>query len=363
MRKLRMILPLCSLVLATALSAQEPRLVNANVQTRSAAGGLESAVQAAVAAQSQPAWVAYAVPIIPGNHHICCDSSEQRRLPAPLRHGVCRLEGRDDGMNFQTNDESGARERPERLLVLCRAVDGRISKLRVFTDDCELDAGGLTVHWLEGVRSAESLARLAGHVAKTGVTTKEALRITDSALAAIALHADPGADALLEKFTGPAHPLETRKNAVFWLGNVRGGPGCEIVRRVLQTDASDSLREQCLFALSISKAPDAVPIMIAAARQDHSAHVRGQALFWLAQKAGEKAVNAIADAAENDPETGVKKKAVFALSQLPHAEGVPKLIEVARKNKNREVRKEAMFWLGQSNDDRALAFFEEVLVK
>jgi len=89
--------------------------------------------------------------------------------------------------------------------------------------------------------------------------------------------------------------------------------------------------------------------------------VRGQALFWLAQKAGKKAASTITDAIENDPNTEVKKKAVFALSQLPKDDGVPKLIEVARNNRNPAVRKQAMFWLGQSNDPRALAFFEEVL--
>ena len=64
---------------------------------------------------------------------------------------------------------------------------------------------------------------------------------------------------------------------------------------------------------------------------------------------------------EDDPETEVKKRAVFALSQLPHDEGVPLLIDTARKNRNPAVRKQAMFWLGQSNDPRALAFFEDVL--
>ena len=59
----------------------------------------------------------------------------------------------------------------------------------------------------------------------------------------------------------------------------------------------------------------------------------------------------------------MKKKAVFALSQLPADEGVPKLIQVARSNRNPEVRKQAIFWLGQSRDPRALAFFEEVLLR
>jgi HEAT repeat protein len=103
--------------------------------------------------------------------------------------------------------------------------------------------------------------------------------------------------------------------------------------------------------------------MIRMAHDDTSSHVRGQALFWLAQKAGRKAVGTITGAIENDPDTEVKRKAVFALSQLPKDEGVPKLIEVAQTNRNPEVRKQAMFWLGQSNDPRALQFFEQVLLK
>jgi HEAT repeat protein len=67
------------------------------------------------------------------------------------------------------------------------------------------------------------------------------------------------------------------------------------------------------------------------------------------------------DAIENDPDTDVKKRAVFAPSRMPKDEGVPRLIEVAKANKNPAVRKQAMFWLGQSNDPRALAFFEQVL--
>ena len=69
------------------------------------------------------------------------------------------------------------------------------------------------------------------------------------------------------------------------------------------------------------------------------------------------------EAIDRDPDTEVKKKAVFALSQLPKDEGVPKLIDVARNNRNAIVRKQAMFWLGQSNDPRAVKFFEDILLK
>jgi len=123
------------------------------------------------------------------------------------------------------------------------------------------------------------------------------------------------------------------------------------------------VRAHIAFALSVSHEAGALDEMIRMAHDDTSSHVRGQALFWLAQKAGKKAVGTITGAIENDPDTDVKKKAVFALSQLPKDEGVPKLIDVAQNNRNPAVRKQAMFWLGQSNDSRALQFFEKVLTQ
>ena len=75
------------------------------------------------------------------------------------------------------------------------------------------------------------------------------------------------------------------------------------------------------------------------------------------------AAAAILEAIDRDPDTDIRKRAVFALSQLPKDESIPKLIEVAKNNKNAAVRQQAMFWLGQSNDPRALKFFEDVLLK
>jgi hypothetical protein len=361
MRNSLILVELVGLLFAGAALGGEAHWLNAQVQTRAVEGGLEETVRALVRDQKEPAWIGYAAPVVAGHHHICCNSSDDRHLPAVLRHGRCKLEGRDDGMNFQTNEENDDREAPESILVLFRAAENNIGKIRVFTDDCELDAGGLAVHWLTGVKPKESIGLLASFVGSS--PAKADRRKSETAIAAIALHADPAADAALEQFAAAGRPLETRKDTAFWLGNVRGRKGYEALREMLRKDPSEEVREQCVFALSISKVPEAVNAMIDAARNDSSPRMRGQALFWLSQKAGDKAGQAIADAVRNDPETEVKKKAVFALSQLPKDQGLPKLIEVARGNKNAAIRKEAMFWLGQSNDARALAFFEDVLTR
>ena len=185
-------------------------------------------------------------------------------------------------------------EGSERVVILFRIADRKVERIRMFSEDCELDAGGRAVHWLQDVRPAESIALLESLVAPDAERKN---RVTNTAISAIAVHAEPGATSVLERL----------------------------------------------------------------ARAHASSSIRGEAIFWLGQKAGKKAVGVISEAIEKDPETEVKKRAVFALSQLPKSEGVPLLIDVARKNQNPAVRKQAIFWLGQSRDPRALEFFTEIL--
>ena len=193
--------------------------------------------------------------------------------------------------------QSNRLEPADTLFVFLRIEHRRIERVRMFDDGCPIDAGNRPVVMLRQVKPAESVALLAGLASEAPPTRGAESRVSKGALAALAQHAGP----------------------------------------------------------------EAVQPLIRLARQSPQPKLRGEALFWLAQRAGLEATAAITDALENDPETEVKKKAVFALSQLPAGEGVPKLIEVARTHRNPAVRKQAMFWLGQSRDDRALAFFEEVL--
>src|SRR5439155_16574086 len=144
--------------------------------------------------------------------------------------------------------------------------------------------------------SEESINLLASFVG--GTEQKAERRKSESAITAIALHADSAADPALEKFVDAKRPEEVRRNTAFWLGNVRGQKGYQILRQMVLADPSDKVREQCIFALHVSKVPQAVNTIIELARTDKNAHVRGQALFWLSQKAGDKAARAIADAIE-----------------------------------------------------------------
>lgn len=349
-------------VTAAAASAQQARLANAKLEVRSASEGLPKTVRALAGGRAEPAWIGYAVPA-PGRHQMCCYSSLDRFERVPCAGG-CFLEEENRSSTFINSSDAGncAGHGPDRdLLVLLRIEGGRVHRIRVFSRDCALDAGGLPVLWLTGVEPAESVAFLSGFVNDGSLEKKKQKHSRESALAAIAFHDDPSADAALEGFTAPGQAPRVREQAAFWLGNARGKPGYQVLRRLAFEEPDEQLRRHVTFALSQSGQPEAAETLIAMAKKDKSPAVRGQALFWLAQKAGERATEAIRDAIQDDPETEVKRRAVFALSQLSGGRGVTELIRVARTNRNPEVRKQAVFWLGQSKDPRALEFIEEIL--
>jgi hypothetical protein len=344
---------------AATQTNETPHIDNARLEKRALADPLAAEMAKWAEQAAQPQWIAYAVPRIAGDRQMCCENYNGSRGNSGC--GTCRLEGGDHGFNINSNDGAVKLEGPQNIVVLFRAENKRVMKIRAVSEECSLDAGGLPLVWLTGVKPAESVALLSGYV--RGAELEERDGVNHEALAAIAMHADPAADGALESFIQPQQPESLRRQAAFWLGEARGKTGLTVLQKMAKSDPSSEVRAHVAFALSVSHEPAALDEMIRMAKEDESSHVRGQALFWLAQKAGHKAVGTITSAIENDPDTDVKKKAVFALSQLPKDEGVPKLIMVAETNLNPAVRKQAMFWLGQSNDPRALAFFEKVLAQ
>jgi hypothetical protein len=368
-----------ALVLTTATAvtgvavAQPPRLTNGQVTTQPGAG-LAQAFRTAVNAQAGTGWIGYGVPMVAGDRTMCCFNSGNTFINGTVRMsdgqaccGMCSIEPSVDGTTTASRTQAAQPpagaiklEGPDTMVVLFRVVNRQLERIRVFSEDCLLDAGGRDITWLTGVRPAESVALLESLIAAQPGTDRRD-RVVDGAISAIALHQDGAADAGLERLLASSVPQNVRSKVPFWLGNARGQRGLELLRRVVKEDASTDVKKKAVFGISQSPEAGAVDILIDNARNNTDTSVRGESIFWLAQKAGNKAAAAITERIDQDPDTEVKKKAVFALSQLPKDEGVPLLIRVARTNPNPAVRKQAMFWLGQAKDPRALDFFAEIL--
>jgi hypothetical protein len=188
--------------------------------------------------------------------------------------------------------------------------------------------------------------------------TGNTVRLEGASMMLVLARVEGGAIAKIRTFAEDC-PLDAGGRTVYWLTGVTSTESLAWLASWL--DGDPKIAQNATSAIAMHRDPEAAVRLIGLARAHANGRVRSEALFWLAQRAGERAAPTITDAIANDPETEVKKRAVFALTQLPKDEGVPLLIRVARTNRNPEVRKQAMFWLGQSKDQRALAFFEEIL--
>jgi hypothetical protein len=371
----------CALAVATSLAvgvtiaAQQPRITNGRVAAQPAGSPFAQSFRSLVSSQADVAWFGYAVPVVDGERVMCCFSGDSTWINGNvvMSEGngccrACRLEPAADGTSMATRAPGSAGpgaarnvvrlEGSERMVVLFRIAERAVDRIRVFSEDCELDAGGRPVTWLEGVRPADSVSLLESFATPADGRRD---RVTDGAISAIALHGDPAADASLDRLVAVNQPEAVRKKVTFWLGNARGAHGLATLRRVLKDDPSAEVQKAAVFGVSQSREAGASDVLLGLARTDPSPRIRGEAIFWLGQKAGQKVAATITERIEQDPDTEVKKRAVFALSQMPKDEGVPLLINVARTNTNPVVRKQAMFWLGQSKDPRAVEFFAEIL--
>jgi hypothetical protein len=345
--------PFVSVQAPSPASIADVPVHSAHLERRDASRGLQAAVDATLHADQGVVWLAWRVPGVAraGDHGSWSDGE-----------GRCVLD--DDG-DFR--GDHGMRGSLEDLVVLVRGTKGTIDRLTFSDARCAVDAGSRTVYWLDGVAAADSVRLLTGIV--TNGSRSDAGdrdhgdRHRDPAqrgVAAIALHRDASADAALGQFVQPSSPKWLRRDAAFWLGAARGDSGAAVITKLARSDADDSFREHLTFVLTLT-GESGIPTLIDLAKHDASSGVRAQALFWLAQKAGQRAVATLGQAVSDDPNSDVRKRAVFAISQLPKDDAVPKLIELAKTHRDPEVRKQAMFWLGQTNDPRAIAFFESVL--
>jgi hypothetical protein len=314
------------------LAAQPKLLVNAKLESQSAAAGLEPAFRAAAAAQPQPAWIGYSVPSI--RTFMGCDYVRD----GFSQPGVVHLEP------------------PDHAVILFRVDGGKVERIRSLSPDCEIDAGDVPVHWLNDVKPAESVALLNGFA-----TQRE--RYMDGAMNALAMHSDPAADAALQRFLATDQPESIRLRVVSWFGPSRGRRGYDVLKGLIANDPNERVRERAISTLGNSKEPEAIDLLIATARKDPNSRMRMQAFSALNRHSGANVLAAFKDAIENDPDVQVKRRAVTSLQSMPDGEGIPLLIQLAKSTQNPEVRKQAMNTLGNSRDGRAVTFFEEVLKK
>jgi hypothetical protein len=276
------------MLLVTVPLAAQPRITNARVIEQTVSGSLEPAIRQIAGAAADPIWIAYAVPIENPERSMCCWSglSAEARATWRASEGGCRLEPGSGGNYFNSNRDGRIALDADTFFIFTRVENRRVERVRMFSEDCALDAGGRAVHWLTGVNPAESVAWLAS-LARADESTN---RLVNGALAAMSQHAGPDAIAPLVRLAREAARSKVRGEALFWLAQRAGARASAAITEAIDRDPETDVKKRAVFALSQLPADEGVPRLIDVARNNRNPAVRKQAMFWLGQSKDDRAL-------------------------------------------------------------------------
>jgi len=245
----------------SAASGLEPAfralLAGAKLDTRSAASGLEPAFRALLAAEPQPAWIGYTVPAVRTYSLGCEFVNRESGAPSAPGADVVHLEP------------------PDHAVILFRVVGSAVERIRTLSPDCEIDAGGVPVHWLTDVRPAESVALLAG------LAGHPLGSLVSGAIHAIAMHSEPAALDLLIATARTDRDPRLRGQALSELGHRSGTNVVSAITRAIENDPEMQVKRRAVNALQSLPDGQGIPLLIELVKTTKSPEVRKQAMLSL----------------------------------------------------------------------------------
>jgi HEAT repeat protein len=298
-----------------------------------------------------------------------------------------------DGTSMSFDSRYGTRELG--LFLLFDTQRDQFTRAEVYNLRRAHEFSGYPVYWAGRAGNEESLNYLKSFIDSSA---PEINRLADRATFAIALHDDARVESILTELIRRPVSEPIRWRAIYWLGytpesTAKNNLLAEIVRN--NQEASEP-RQQAMAALGLSRAAAILPLLenlfetmtarelkrralsgiarndnhdaaavylIRVAETEKELELRKSAIASLGRIAGEKSLSALTNTLDSDPETEIQKQAVIAIGRRQKDEAIPILIRTARSHPKMQVRKTAIQMLGQTGDERAVAFFKELLGK
>ena len=235
----------------------------------------------ATAELQQDGWYYWQISTVHPAPDWCCYSwNSSRRNKAS-----CDLDGRNQG--FSSLHRSSANLADDVMDIYARMEQGRMSELRAFSPDCPVRSDSAITD-LGHLDVSHSLALL-----QSSALSKKST--SDQRIAVLAVHAGPEAGDILSRMAADtSSKLETRKQSVFWMAQLRFAESREQLLQIIEQEPSAELREHAAFSYSQSDAPDRVEVLIGIIEdRQRDFSDRSNALFWLAESDSREGVDYI----------------------------------------------------------------------
>jgi len=255
---------LALLLAASPVWAQTPRLSNGRLESHTTAN-IARDLPALAATLAEPTWIGYTQPLIDGNHEMC--------------------DYWNNGNRFTQSTDPIRLEPADFFFVMFRIEEKQITRIRNYSQNCPLDAGGKAVHWFTNVPVNDSVNYL-----KTFIGANATRRLMDSAVTTIALTKGPQPLNELITIARDGATSNIKGNALFWLAQRAGQKAVGTITAAIENDPDTKVKEKAVFALSQLPKDEGVPLLIQQARSNKNAVVRKQAMFWLGQSKDPRAL-------------------------------------------------------------------------
>jgi hypothetical protein len=252
-----------ALAFTGSAGAQPALLTNGQVQVRALAGPLDRDMKAIVSATADVAWVGYDVPMVKGDRFMCDWNESMRSRPVPT---------------------SVKLEPPDVFYVLYRIEQRAVTRIRMFSEGCAIDAGGRPIIWFTGVRPRDSVALLRAYA------DGQDRKLVDGSIGALAMHADDSAVQATIAIARSSSSTHARGQALFWLSQRAGDQAVGAITEAIDRDPDTDVKKRAVFALSQLPKDEGVPRLIDVARSHSNPAVRKQAMFWLGQSKDPRAL-------------------------------------------------------------------------
>lgn len=281
------------------------------------------------------------------------------------------------------------------VFLLFDAQRDTFTRAEVYNLRREREFSSYPVYWAGRISNEESLNYLKSIVDSPA---PEINRLAERATFAIAVHDDARVDPMLMEMVRRPIADPMRSRAIYWLGNTGESAAkntffTEIIRN---SQESSEARNSAMSALAMSRSAATLPLLqnmfetmtgrelkrraltgisrndnsdgaatylIRVAETEKDLELRKSAIASLGRVAGQKSLGALTTTVDNDVEIELQKQAVIAIGRRAKDESIPILIRTARNHPKMPVRKLAVQVLGQTGDERAVAFFRELLSK
>jgi HEAT repeat protein len=144
----------------------------------------------------------------------------------------------------------------------------------------------------------------------------------------------------------------------------RSAAALPLLQNLFETMTTRDLKRRALTGIARNDNSDAAATyLIRVAESEKDIELRKSAIANLGRIAGQKSLGALTSTVDGDADIELQKQAVVAIGRRAKDEAIPILIRTARNHPKMAVRKVAIQVLGQTGDERAVAFFRELLSK